>query len=75
MPRVRTFEPNDELNDLASCNLLGRVQYAIRLVQLGADRCEVLHELYQIEKFVGVPGPDRRLRNSQGWTDFGVWRG
>jgi hypothetical protein len=54
--------PDASLNALASCNLLGRLQHAIRLVRRNADRKAILHELYQLEKFVGVPRQQIEIR-------------
>lgn len=67
MPVPRRLVPHEELNSQAACNLLGRVQYAIELVRLGADRRLVLHELYAVEKFVGIPIVEPEERGHVEW--------
>ena len=62
MPRVRLYGPDERLNQMAGCNLAGRIECAIALVRDGSDKRLVLRELYILQEFVGVPTEDRPPR-------------
>ena len=59
MPRVRLYGPDERLNQMAGCNLAGRIECVISQLRDGSDKRLVLRELYMLQEFVGVPIENR----------------